>query len=68
MGVLGLHGCPGTDTVRGLSLFSGDISSWIQGLLHKPGPDFSYTERAYASQAKAKAFVRDCFLCLDNTY
>lgn len=68
MGVLGLHSCPGTDTVRGLSLFSGDISSWIQVLLHKPGQDFSYTERVYTSQARAKAFVCDCFLYLDSTY
>lgn len=66
MGVLGLHSCPGTDTGRGLGLFSGDISSWIQVLLNKPGQDFSYAE-VYTSQAKVKAFVWDCFLYLDNT-
>lgn len=64
----GVRSCPGTDTGRGLGLFCGDISSWIQVLEHKPGQDFSYTERINASQAKAIAFVCDCFLYLDNTY
>lgn len=63
-----MHSCPDTDTDGGLGLFSGDISTWIQVLEHKLGQDFSYTEDACIAQAKAKAFVCDCFLYSDNTY
>lgn len=52
---IGMHSCPGTDTGRGLGLFSADISSWIQVLQHKSGQDLSYTERVCTSQAKARA-------------
>lgn len=56
MGVLGLHSCPGTDTVRGLSLFSGDISSWNSGVTAQARARFLLYREGLYIPSKSQSF------------